>query len=199
MKESWYGDKRDLLKWSAVLQLCKQHEVDVVFHIAMLTHSAAHEFEIDGNRFPVVDPVWKHFRSLRNVERLFGSPKLHIFEQGFTHAKRRSYFDDALEELKLLTGRKLVLIDPDTGLAPKSASEKHVRADECQAIWENLASGDLLLLYQHQWRENQWRQRVVAKMREALNFSHVIRVEAPGFASDVILVGAVKSLRAACE
>jgi hypothetical protein len=190
MKESWYGDKRDLLKWSAVLHLCKQHRIESVFHVAMVTEPEPHTIIAEGQRVDVEKPVWQHFRSLENTLRLFRKDYLHIFDRPFTHKGRAHYFTEAVDELKALAGRKLVLLDPDTGLEPTKVTEKHITLRECITVWSSLAPSDLLLLYQHSWRAADWKDAATKKLEDALDHAPLIKFEAP-FATDVVLLGAI--------
>jgi len=83
--------------------------------------------------------------------------------------------------------RKAVLLDPDTGLAPKTASRKHVTGDEVEKIWKELKRGDWLVLYQHASRKSIWTPKGRKRFADAcgLEVRKVQVFRSPGIASNV--------------
>lgn len=47
------------------------------------------------------------------------------------------------------TLKKILLLDPDTGIEPPVANHTHVTKNEIAAVWSELSSGDWLSVYQH--------------------------------------------------
>ena len=76
-------------------------------------------------------------------------PALLFGDKEFT-TKRDLYFDAAVAYLKANgANRKLVLLDPDTGLRDPDPGLEHVTSSEVPRVWEALDSQDCLALYQH--------------------------------------------------
>ncbi|MGD8726799.1 MAG: hypothetical protein PVH40_04090 [Gemmatimonadales bacterium] len=158
MRESWYGDNRDLVKWGLLVALAREAGARLIVQVAYLTASQFPFISL-GNREVAVDrAVWRHFRRLQSVVALGNAVGLNvsIFERPFLHADRRDYHQELVSALDAVTERKVVLLDPDTGLSPKHPSAAHVRDDEVSQVWHSLVKRDVLVLYQHQYRSTQW-------------------------------------------
>jgi hypothetical protein len=201
MREQWFADNRDLLKWGTVLELATRRKARSILQIAMLTDRTGEqprpEITTVGSSFRVPDRVWRLFRSAASVRRL-GSPELAVIfhDAPFTKASRAEYFRAVTTRLVKTNPPRIVLIDPDTGLAPRSATERHVMPSELAAVWKVLASGDWILLYQHARRSHTWQRETRAALARSLELQRsnvsVFKSEA---VSDVIILGAEKPRR----
>jgi len=79
----------------------------------------------------------------------------------------------ALRFVSRFAGQPLaVFLDPDTGLAPKNASVKHVTDAEVKDFWSALAPRDVLVLYQHQTNRSgaPWIQDKRKQFASAIDF-----------------------------
>ena len=85
-----------------------------------------------------------------------------------------------------------MLLDPDTGIEPKKARPEHVKTDDIQKLWEALSQGDWLVLYQHAFRETNWRETTCEKFAEACGVEKVRTFEARDIVSDVMFFAANK-------
>ena len=103
-------------------------------------------------------PVWEHFRSLDGIDGLAGRAGIviRLIDRPFEHSNRSSFISRVAEDLEALADRKVVLLDPDTGIAPRRHDANHVTAGEIAAIWACLRTGDWLVLYQHARRMRSW-------------------------------------------
>ena len=73
MRDKWYSDNRDLIKWSVLLLLARRAGVDRIIQIALLNPSDFGQIEIDGEPHQIPSEVLSHFRDLRNITGLLGT------------------------------------------------------------------------------------------------------------------------------
>jgi len=90
MRDKWYSDNRDLIKWSVLLLLARRHHAHRILQIAFYNASEFGNIEIDGHRHQIPDEVISHFRGIRNVSGLSQQPKISVFDSPF--GDRESYF-----------------------------------------------------------------------------------------------------------
>lgn len=153
MGTAWFSDNRDLVKWSTLLHIARQHQISVVVQICFLNPHEFPPITLDGTTVPIPPEVKKHFRSLRSVERLSNNVSIKVFDRPFKD--RSAYLKNALEFVGQFADRsRAVFLDPDTGLAPRKANIKHVTDAEVREIWSALAPRDVIVLYQHQTNRN---------------------------------------------
>ena len=166
MRELWYGDDRDILKWSEVVRVARRAGVQRIVYVPFL--APPHEEPL-GER--IVPEVWGHFRSIKNLKRL--GPKvglrLDVIAIEFDSNQRQAYILGICGLLRRQAmARRLVLLDPDTGIEPKKANEKHAKLSEIRDIWASLRFGDWLAIYQHARRDRSWQEDVKDELEEAL-------------------------------
>ena len=93
MREQWYGDDRDVVKWSALVHLARRESIAAILHVAMYRPSQP-VLTLATAVGPVAPPdeVLTHFRDLGDIQRLAGATGLEIeaFTDLFTH--RSEYF-----------------------------------------------------------------------------------------------------------
>jgi hypothetical protein len=149
MKDNWYGDSRDLVKWGVLVHLARQHDVKRIIQVAYYRPSTWPPLEIDGREVEIPNVVLDHFRSIGSVTKLACEPEIQVVDTLF--GDRDRYLR---EVLKLVAGdsdaRALVFLDPDTGLAPRRSRPEHVLESELAEIWRQMRPGDVLVFYQHQ-------------------------------------------------
>jgi hypothetical protein len=94
--------------------------------------------------------------------------------QRYEDSSRAAYFEKV--RTTLIEGepnrRRVIFVDPDTGMQPKNPNSKHIRDSSIEAIWHWMRNGDVLVIYQHapQDRRNDW---VAAKAEQ---FCKVLRL-----------------------
>jgi hypothetical protein len=154
MRDQWYGDKRDLVKWGVLLTLARDHAADRILQVTYFRPSEWPPLEIDGQERPVPEAVLRHFRDIRNVKTLSAGPRIEVVETPFVD--RQKYSEVILEAIAQRPADEtlVVFLDPDTGLAPRTADFKHVLDFELSEIWQHMVPGDVLVFYQHQTNRN---------------------------------------------
>lgn len=154
MRDQWYGDNRDLVKWGVLLNLAREHAANRILQVAYLRPSEWAQLEIDGRHSPVPEAVLRHFRDVRNIKNLSNGPKIEVVETPFVD--RRKYSQAVLEAISRRHDAEtcMVFLDPDTGLASRTPDFKHVFDSELAEIWQHMTAGDVLVFYQHQTNRN---------------------------------------------
>ncbi len=196
MRTPWSSDNRDLVKWSVLLHLARQHKLSVIVQLCFLN---PHEFPpptLDGITMRIPQEVIKQFRSLHSVETLSDQVEIKVFDHPFTN--RTAYLKTALEYVKQFAGRpRAVFLDPDTGLSPRKPNFKHVTGTEARTFWSVLVPGDVIVLYQHQTnrRGRPWVKQKLKQFATALDIpvSRVKVAKGESIARDVVLYYASKN------
>ena len=153
MRSKWFGDNRDLVKWSVLIHLAKRFQSSVILQVCFLSRHEFPQISLDGELLPMPQEVVEHFRSIRSVERLSNDVKIKVFDLPLDD--REAYLKGALDFVNKVSGQpRVVFLDPDTGLAPAKAGVTHVTELETRKFWAALASRDVLVLYQHQTNRN---------------------------------------------
>lgn len=201
MKNRWYGDPRDLVKWGAVMRIARENRATWIVQIAFLTEDRDMT-RIEGSRetAEIERVVFSHFRDVRLIKKLgrkVGIP-VHVFGAPFCHQERASYMSRAREAIRdaRREGPGIVLLDPDTGLSANPRSE-HVSPSEVTGFWRELLPGDWLVLYQHANRTKDWRTRRCQELSLALQGAQVETFASPNGARDVVFFAAEKPSRRA--
>ena len=161
MRDQWYGDNRDLAKWSAIVHLARRDAVSTILHVAMYRPDqvAAQLTTAHGKVDPPVEVI-RHFRDLEDIQRLAAATGLaiEVLKEPFTH--RAAYFGRVCRRIRTSRAEPLVvLLDPDIGLAPEIPGPEHVTSADVAAVFDALQPGDILVCYQHARRPKDWRGR----------------------------------------
>jgi len=197
MQTQWYGDKRDVVKWATLVHLCTERKLKGVIQVPFRNDAEFdHALSIDErpHKFPKV--VWRHFRDLQHIKALgeqAGLP-IEIVPDQFRHDQRDAYIDNVCRTLTRFPRRpKAVFLDPDTGIAPKTAGVRHVRLEEIKKLWGHLNKGDWLVLYQHASRSKDWRSAQKRRFANACGGASVRSYDCKAIAHDVVFFCAEKS------
>ena len=201
MRDQWYGDNRDLVKWSVLVHLARREAVPAILHVAMCRPDpapaplATAHGKVDSPR-----EVFRHFRDLDDIQRLAVATGLAIEVVTEPFTDRSAYFGKVCERVGApRDGAMLVLLDPDVGLAPEIHGPEHVTSTEVAAVFAALRPGDLLVCYQHARKQKDWRGRARRAFANAPGLpSFEVEVLQSEAARDVLLL-AVKKGVSACD
>ncbi|MGO9620467.1 MAG: hypothetical protein ACLPT6_03585 [Desulfobaccales bacterium] len=195
MQGLWYGDKRDRVKWGALVYLAKWKGIHYIVQVAYFRHGPKLMLQIDEDEVPLSEEVWKHFSDLNHIKRLKDSTGLiiNVLGQQFKPESRLKYIKEILCELKKIECPKIVFLDPDTGIAPKKAKSEHVTEKDIREIWAALSNGDLLVVYQHSDRTKKWIPDRKKKMKVACGDGDIGTITGTGIASDVAMLWCLKN------
>lgn len=192
MRDIWYGDGRDLIKWGVLLRLARAYRAGAVLQVAYYRPSEFGRLMIDGQEHDIPREVIGHFRDLSAIRSIASEVRVTVFDDPFED--RATYQKALLGFLAALPQeRRIVFLDPDTGLEPSTSTPtlKHVLRSEVRAVWDAMKVGDVLAVYQHQTNRSgqAWTDPKRAQLAEALNLpKNMVKVgSGPAIARDVVL------------
>ncbi|MFC1871939.1 hypothetical protein ACFLYF_06065 [Chloroflexota bacterium] len=158
LKDSYYADNRDLIKWGGIIHLCNTSGIKHIIQVAYFRESSWLKLLFDGEIEDIPKEVIEHFRDIDDIKRL--GKKLgitiDIVKDEFSKSNRGEYTKDICQRIQEQAQRQIVFLDPDTGLAPQKATAEHVTREEISLIWQYLKRGDYLVLYQHNPHIEDW-------------------------------------------
>jgi len=196
MRDQWYGDHRDLVKWGVLLEIARRYDCKHILQVLYFRPSAWSHLEIDGKRVPIEAEVIQHFRSAISISKLKCHVTIELIADEFHN--RREYQQVIIDNISKRTKtRNIVFLDPDTGLEPKGkAGLQHVLESELREIWDALDIDDLLVFYQHKTNRNSdpWIDVKKAQFEHALGLADgdAKLAHALGIANDVAFFFAQK-------
>lgn len=206
MRDWWYGDKRDIVKWGTVLVLARKRSIRVVLQVALYRPGRQnYQLIVDGASEPLPVEVIKHFRDIDHIHQLAANVNLTIdihkdlfqWHAGF-HTRedfRKAYFKEVSNKIKKYNNPVIVFLDPDTGIAPENFSYEHITCQEIQTVLRAMKSGDVLLFYQHaQIGNRDWRKSTKATFDQAVGMGvPVDTITCNEIASDVAFFAVERS------
>ncbi|TSK09114.1 MAG: hypothetical protein FPO08_07420 [Geobacter sp.] len=198
MRDCWYADNRDLVKWGVLTILAGKYQARSVIQVAYYNPCVFGTIDVDGEEHQIPGDVLSHFRSIGNIETLDGPAKVSVFDAPFLQSNRAEYHDAVTKYIRLRNeSRAIVFLDPDTGLEPNGKADyKHVLNEEVRTVWESLPTGWLLVFYQHKTNRSglPWIELKRAQLATALklNNKEVKLAQGPKIANDVVFFFAVK-------
>ena len=198
MRDHWYGDKRDLIKWGTLLELSRRFRIEHVLQVLFQRPSTWGSLNLDGESVPLPLEVRQHFRNATNIRSLCQTPRVEVIETEFVD--RANYFKIVQESLDARSPARtsIVFLDPDTGLQPSgSLRAEHVSEAEVRGVWQRMRPGDVIVLYQHQTNRTgaPWIEPKQIQLANALSLdrSAVKVAAAPAIARDVVLLFAARN------
>lgn len=199
MRHQWYGDNRDLVKWGAMFHLVEAPTPTRLLYVPMLTPDdpAPSTLALNG-RHPLSTQVCAFFRDVAHIARLQWPAHVTFDMVPGPMDDRVGYFGRTARAIDGATrdvARLLVLLDPDTGIAPASGGgSKHVRPAELAGVYGRLRAGDVLAVYQHRWRDKGWLGSAKGRLAAAVGVSvqSVLSFACPEVAADVAVLALEK-------
>jgi hypothetical protein len=187
VRERWFGDDRDVVKWTTLLHIARSHDLAAIVYAPYWRPEPAPRVVMMGaNPIFVPDEVWRFFRDFRRIRQLSESkPKISIVDADFNPRRRGEYIAATIGEIDRAERPLLLFVDPDTGIAPKSAAGEHVTGEEIAQLWSALKPGEWLVLYQHARREAEWTKKVSAELSGICGGAAVEVAQSSQFGKDV--------------
>ena len=160
MRDRWYGDDRDLVKWGGLLHLARRESVRTILYVAMYRPDVTTEPLLTA-RGPVALPteVGRHFRDIDDVQRLARATGVDIRVHKDQMTDRRAYFAGVATLIQSQAAPILVFLDPDVGLVSEGPGPEHVASADVSVVFDAMRQGDLLVCYQYARRQKDWRGR----------------------------------------
>ena len=166
MRNQFYSDRKDIWKWPLLLELAgDSHHI---YQVAMQTpDKGKHTLDVGGpgdcnkdvraffeqERRDVAHDIYRVEKLLD--ERITVLPARNSNPLYYENGQRNDYFDRVCDAISASGAKpKVVFVDPDNGIEVKNSTRAHVRIKHLRRLWDLLASGDYLVIYQHHPREN---------------------------------------------
>lgn len=189
MRDKFYSDNRDLVKWAVLHLLAEIYNARRILQLAFYRPYKFERVLLDGEEHDIPHEICAHFRDLRTIENLNSNIQVTVFCELFED--RDSYIEAVKAFLvKFRQERCVVFLDPDTGLAPQNPNLDHVLESEAKAIWEDTKSGDVYVFYQHQnnFAGRPWIEPKRSQLENALdlNKDSIKVASGPKIAHDVV-------------
>ena len=190
MKDAWYGDNKDLVKWSILAQLATKYKTPRIVYAAYYRPSVWSPLDIDGHPYRIPVGVITHFRDIHKITTMNAGLQINLI--GNVFANRAQYTQGIIGAIGAPgTGPCIVFLDPDIGLEPGRPRPEHVLVSEVSAVWNAMRPYDLLSFFQHRTNRKgaPW---IGAKRKQlagaiGLSPSAVKVAKGPRIAPDVVL------------
>jgi hypothetical protein len=149
MRDKYYADNRDLVKWGVLLTLADRYAAKHILQVLYYRPTNWERLEVDGEVVALPAAVTRHFRKATAIVAIKDSVPVDVFADEFVN--REDYHHRLVARIR---GRQaapgIVFLDPDVGLEPRNPSLDHVLEKEVAKVWTELKVGDVLVVYQHQ-------------------------------------------------
>lgn len=150
MRDKWYSDNRDLVKWSTLLLIAREYRSDCILQIAYFRQSQFGKVTIDGRESEIPSEVLAHFRDIQKITELTTYPEVIVFADEFGDRDKYLAAINKFINENSKKQRCIVFLDPDTGLEPHTRrNHKHVLRKELKEIWDEISSQWIIAFYQH--------------------------------------------------
>lgn len=169
MRDQWYADNRDLVKWGVLLTLADRFHAKHILQVLYYRATEWAPLEINGENVKLPKAVVQHFRRVGAISTIQASVPVEVVLDTFTD--RVEYHDVVINRLRSRERFPgIVFLDPDTGLEPGAAGLEHVLEAELAKLWHELQYGDVLVFYQHQTNRNgaPWIEKKKGQFERAL-------------------------------
>ena len=205
MRNEWFSDKRDHLKWSSLLLLGQREGINRVVQVAMWSDQRPLDFRIHSTKGPLdgyqdvaahVAGFFHRHNDLSSIKAL-GAPlgvTIEVCLGPFAHATRAEYFTEIAERIRTSDVPTIWFFDPNTGIEPAGGpSVRHVREKELRQAFDKLPRGDFLVVYQHSWHVTDWQECARKRFSLACNVpDNQVEVFTSPDAKDVIILAVQK-------
>jgi hypothetical protein len=183
MRDWWYGDKRDVVKWGTIHVLARKRSIHNVLQVALYRPDQPnYHLSINGTAEPLPIEVIRHLRDIDHIQRLAETLKVKVdvdkdlfqWHREFRTREdfRKAHFSQLARKVKQYREPVVVFLDPDTGIAPENYSYEHVTPQEIQTVLRAMKSGDILLFYQHaRLGDGNWLNSTREEFRQAVGVS----------------------------
>ena len=195
MKDLWYGDRRDRVKWGGLIYLAESHEIRTILQVVYLRTHDKRELNCGNSRHFLSEAVWAHFSNLKDIQRLAQACNLTIsvFDNSFDPTRRRDYIREVISELSRIGRSKILFLDPDTGISIKSTKAQYVIGRDIEELWKILKQRDILAVYQHGDHSKDWLNRKIDEFERAIGSDLVESIVCPDVAKDVAIMWCKKA------
>jgi hypothetical protein len=199
MRDKWYADNRDLLKWATLTHIAHTQNMQTIVQVPYWQpDNFRPHFDFRGEHLPVSDEVWGFFRNIHHITGL--SPQtavsIDVIAAQFYPNQRENYIAEVYAQIEVSSRPLLLFLDPDTGLQPEKCSPKHTSVEEIEKFWSCLKPHEWLILYQHARRTAGWDESVAHQVSSLCGQTEVQIVRSQDVGHDVAFICAEKKDKA---
>lgn len=189
MRDQWFGDNRDLVKWSVLFHLAEENNATHILQVAYFRPSSYGKIRIDNKEINIPAEVLSFFRNISNIKKINSKIKVEVFDRKFEN--RIEYEKAAIKFISdYSNSRCIVFLDPDTGLEPTNPDLKHVLSSEARRLFQSIKPDDIFVFYQHKTNRNgqPWIEpkKVQLAASLAVENSEIKIAHSPKIAHDVV-------------
>jgi len=191
MRDKWYGDDRDLVKWTTLVHIAHTYNLRSILQVSYWRSEPGFpQILFSGNKVSVPQPVWKFFRDIRKAASLGNKIgiSVNVIADEFKPQERAAYLRCVKKHITNATSPLLLFLDPDTGLQPKNAKAQHTTIEEVKELWKTLKPKDWLVLYQHARREVSWDKTIEDQFIRLCGGGRVKTARSEKIGRDVLLL-----------
>src|SRR5713101_1328631 len=137
MRDKWYADNRDLVKWGVLLTLAERHAAKHILQVLYYRPTEWANLDLDGQQIPLPAAVTQHFRHAPAASALEASVPIEVLADTFVN--RDDYHRLVVERIRSRPATPgIVFVDPDIGVEPREPSLDHVLDSELEDLWTEL-------------------------------------------------------------
>lgn len=196
MKNIWYSDDRDLIKWSALIHIARTHRIKKILQVPYLQLDNDYpNFYFEEERLEIIKEVWQFFRNIHHIISLGKDVgvSINIVLGQFIPQHRDAYISEVKTHIEQAKRPLILFLDPDTGLQPQRCGPEHVSFNEIKKFWSFLKPSEWLVLYQHARRSPQWAEDAAKQLSSLCNGSSIKIARSIDVGKDVAFLCAEKS------
>ncbi|MCE5226997.1 MAG: hypothetical protein LLG05_14225 [Porphyromonadaceae bacterium] len=198
MRDKYYSDDRDLLKWATLVHIASVNNLRTILQVPYWRPEInLPRFDCMGEKVTVSNQVWKFFRNVHNVTSLGREigVSVAVISKEFDANHRQSYICEVKTTVEQVEHPLALFLDPDTGLQPKKCHPEHTAITDIQQLWPALEARDWLVLYQHARHTHTWRESVADQLSSLCGVKATV-VRSDDVGKDVVFICAQKEGKA---
>ena len=106
MRDKWYADNRDLLKWAALAHIGHAQSTQTIVQVPYWRpEEFRYHFDFRGEHVPVSDEAWGFFRNIHHITGLAPRIKvsINVVATQFNPDQRKTYIAEVCAQIELAT------------------------------------------------------------------------------------------------
>lgn len=199
MRDKYYSDDRDLVKWAVLTHIATKFGLQTILQVPYWRPEKVQPyFNFMGIRVPVSKEVWTFFRNIHSIAQL--EPKIGVsiavVDSEFKPGQRDDYLYEVKTKIQQAKRPLALFLDPDTGLQPMRCGPEHTATWEIEALWPLLKPHEWLILYQHARHTSDWRESVADELSSLCDYMKAHIVQSDDVGKDVAFICIKKERKA---
>ena len=195
MRPEWYGDNKDLVKWTVILRTAVESSISNILWVAYYSESTYRQIKIDNQSYELPQELKDVFKNPTTLTKIttFDNWEIKIqpvFDR-FNNKDRLGYHNKIIAIIERANQPYILFLDPDTGIQPKKPDGRHITNNEIETLWDKISTGSVMIIYQHRPQRAKGKEWIITKKEQlagilGLDRKHISIGESE-IAKDVIL------------